>query len=229
LVAAVALLLVRATSAPAATMEAGASDGSGWRHDLAVAAQSVVVNRTHLLVVVFSILPPSVLAASNALLPVFAKEQLGAGPLGFGLLEGVWGGGALLAGIAISRLAGRMKDELRLLVLSLLAIAATMLVFSVITRMSYSLPASMLLGLAISCSGILFPAYVQARTEEAVLGRVLSGVQFASSVVQLLFLMVIGVGGAFVSAGFLFAAMAFATLASAALLSLLLRRIREAA
>ncbi|OEJ24412.1 hypothetical protein AR457_07580 [Streptomyces agglomeratus] len=214
---------------PAVQDGPAAPAGSGWRHDLGVAARSVAANRTHLLVVMFSILPLSVLAASNALLPVFAKEQLGAGPVGFGLLEGAWGGGALLAGMVISRFAGRITDELRLLVHSLVAIAVTMLVFSVIAEMSYSLPASVLLGLAISCSGILFPAYVQARTEPAVLGRVLSGIQFASSIVQLLLLAAIGVGGTFAPAWSMFAAMALATLLSAALLSVLLRRARRAA
>ncbi|MFF7337751.1 MFS transporter [Streptomyces sp. NPDC008163] len=216
-----------------ATAEAGAAAGAQsrrrLRHDLAVAARSVAADRLTLLVTVFSILPPSLLAASNALLPVFTKEQLGAGPVGFGLIEGIWGGGALLAGIALSRLAGRITDELRLLVRSLLAVAATMLVFSLIERMSFSLPASMMLGLAISCSGILFPAYVQSRTEESVLGRVLSGVQFASSVMQLLMLAAIGVGGAFAPAWFMFAAMAVMTLLSAVLLSVLLRRTRAAA
>ncbi|MEU1480932.1 MFS transporter [Streptomyces sp. NPDC001668] len=223
LAAAVALQLVPAAASPAVAAE---SSRSGVWHDLAVAARSIARDRVHLLVTVFSILPPSVLAASNALLPVFTKERLGAGPVGFGLLEGVWGGGALLAGIAISRLAGRITDELRLLVHSLLAIATTMLVFSLITQLSYSLPASLLLGLSISCSGILFPAYVQARTEEAVLGRVLSGIQFASSIVQLLMLAAIGVGGAFAPAWSMFAALALITLLTAVLLSVLVRRTR---
>ncbi|MGW6704010.1 MFS transporter [Streptomyces sp. NPDC054956] len=226
LAAAGCLQLVPGAAAPAVS-EGGA--GGGWRQDLAVAAKVVAADRTHLLVTVFSILPPSVLAAANVLLPVFAKDQLGAGPAGFGLLEGVWGVGALLGGVLISRYAARIRDELRTLVLSLLAVAGTMLVFAVIPRMGLSLVAATALGLTLSCSSILFPAYVQAKTPDAVLGRVLSGVQFASSVVQLLFAVAIGIGGAFVPAWLMFAVMALSLTASAALLWALLRRTGRAA
>ncbi|MBT2447842.1 MFS transporter [Streptomyces sp. ISL-43] len=224
LAAAACLLFVPRAAAPAAAQSPAARNG--WRQDLAIAAQVVAADRTHLLVTVFSILPPSILAAANVLLPVFAKDQLGAGPAGFGLLEGVWGGGALLGGVLISRYAGRIRDELRTLVLSLLAVAGTMLVFAVIPRMGWSLAAATALGLTLSCSSILFPAYVQAKTPDAVLGRVLSGVQFASSVVQLLFAVAIGIGGAFVPAWLMFAVMALSLTAAAALLSALLRRAR---
>ncbi|MFD7130607.1 MFS transporter [Streptomyces sp. NPDC059894] len=220
LTAAAALQLVPAATS-GGTPVAGKT--GGWRHDLVVAVRVVSDSRTHLLIAVFSILPPSVLAASNTLLPVFAKERLGAGATGFGVLEGIWGGGALLAGVLISRTAGRMRSELRALVVSLLATGVTMLAFSFITEMGLSLPASMLLGFTLSCSGILFPAYVQSKTPDAVLGRVLSSIQFASAVVQLVFAAAIGIGGAFVPAWPMFSAMALLLVGSAVLLALLLR------
>jgi MFS family permease len=200
----------------------GAREQAQFLRALAHAAAMLSKDRTTMWVTIFCVLPPSALATANILLPVFCRQRLGTGATGFGVIEAVWGVGAMASGMAISRWAVRIRREHRSLVTSLLMSGAAMAAFSLITNYAGSVAAAIALGFALSCSGVLFPAFVQSHTPEVILGRVLSGIQFSSSAVQLVFYITLWSVGNTVPSWTLFLSMGVIMTASAPLLALLL-------
>lgn len=205
------------------TPGAGSSGEAGFLRAMALAARTVSANRITLWVTVLSVLPPSTLAAANVLLPVFCHQRLGTGATGFGVVEAVWGVGAMVSGAAISRWSGLIRKELRVLIATLLLSGTTMVVFSLVSTFAGSVASAIALGFALSCSGVLFPAYVQANTPERVLGRVLSAIQFTSSAVQMVFYVCLWGWGGQVPSWTLFLALGLALTASAPILLFLVK------
>src|SRR3984893_8480544 len=113
------------------------------------------------------------LGGVTALLPIFARDILGTGPWGLGLLRSAPAVGALamsgvLAHVSLVRRVGQM------LFASLAAFGLSILVFAVSRSLPLSLAALVVYGASDSISVVIRNSLVQMRTPNEMLGRVLA-------------------------------------------------------
>jgi hypothetical protein len=105
-----------------------------------------------------------------ALLPLYAREELGLGPAGYGLLLGFFGAGAVAAGVILPGMRARLGPQ-RLTTVSALGYGAAMIALGAAPRLPSAAPALALAGagwLALlttlsAAAQMTLPAWVRAR------------------------------------------------------------------
>jgi MFS family permease len=111
------------------------------------------------------------LGGATALLPIYARDILGTGPGGLGLLRAAPAIGALLMSLALARRPIE-RNAGPVLFGSILVFAVATLVFGVSTSLALSLAALGVLGASDLLSMIIRQSMVQIRTPDAMRGRV---------------------------------------------------------
>lgn len=123
-----------------------------------------------------------------ALLPLYAREQLGLGPAGYGLLLGFFGAGAVAAGVALPRLRSRFGPQ-RVTTLSALGYAAAMIALGAVPTLPVAAAALALAGagwLALlttlsAAAQMVLPAWVRARGLSVYLLVLMGGLALGSA------------------------------------------------
>jgi MFS family permease len=111
------------------------------------------------------------LGGATALLPIFAKDILGTGPWGLGLLRSAPAIGALIASVILTRYS--ITHSLGRVMFACVALfGAATVVFGLSTSFVLSLAALTVLGAADAVSVVIRFALVQVETPDAMLGRV---------------------------------------------------------
>ena len=111
------------------------------------------------------------LGGATALLPVYARDILGAGPTGLGLLRAAPAVGALLTSIVLARYPLE-RGIGRTLFRAVMVFGAATIVFGLSTSLSLSLVALSVLGAADVVSVVIRASLVQLRTPDEMRGRV---------------------------------------------------------
>ncbi len=109
----------------------------------------------------------------TALLPIFAKDVLGTGPWGLGLLRSAPAVGALIASIVLARWSIEAKAG-KILFMSVAAFGVSISVFSLSTSLILSLIALVGYGASDAISVVIRHSMVQTRTPNEMLGRVIT-------------------------------------------------------
>lgn len=136
-----------------------------------LAGFSYVRHRPRLLGVITLDLFVALLGGVTALLPIYAKDILMAGPIGLGLLRSAPAIGALTMSIALSHLPVERHIGLKMFAVVALFGAATML-FAVSTWLPLSMVALAILGAADAVSVVIRFTLVQIETPDQMRGRV---------------------------------------------------------
>jgi len=113
------------------------------------------------------------LGGVTALLPIFAKDILGTGPWGLGLLRSAPAVGALLMSIALTRFAFDRKAGVILFGATVI-FGISILVFALSTSLILSLGALTIYGAMDAVSVVIRHSLVQLRTPDDMLGRVMA-------------------------------------------------------
>jgi MFS family permease len=161
-----ALLMTRVRARPALT---GVEPAAG-QDDLLAGFSYLRANRFVLGAIsldLFAVL----LGGVTALLPIFARDILAAGPAGLGLLRSGPAMGAVFIGLILARHPPR-RNVGKIMLSSVAAYGAATLVFAVSTNLWLSLAAMMALGGFDMVSIVLRQTMIQLRTPEAMRGRV---------------------------------------------------------
>ena len=108
----------------------------------------------------------------TTLLPVFARDVLGAGSAGLGLLMSGFGAGAFLGSLALAA-APRLKGAGHLLIFSVLLWHASMVAFSFSTSFPFSLAILVVTGAAYSATLVLIVTVMFAIAQPVFRGRVM--------------------------------------------------------
>lgn len=108
-----------------------------------------------------------------ALLPIFAEDILGVGPIGLGLLRTAPAVGALLAVLATTRLVPRRRAG-AILLIAVAIFGVSMLVFGLSTSFVLSLAALFVAGLADGVSVVIRLVILRVESPEALRGRIAS-------------------------------------------------------
>ncbi|MBO9498282.1 MAG: MFS transporter [Novosphingobium sp.] len=111
--------------------------------------------------------------AVQALLPLVARDQLGRGEIGFGLMFGAFGVGAVIAALWVSGLRRRFGPEAIVTVASLIAAFATALL-ALAPNLELAMTASFLAGCGHVSALTSLNVAIQMRSPDELLGRVLS-------------------------------------------------------
>ncbi|HEU4727035.1 MAG TPA: MFS transporter [Kofleriaceae bacterium] len=140
----------------------------------------------------FAAIPGSLIWGFNVVLPAFAKDVLGTGAFGYGLMDAAWGVGAFCAGLLCTRLPSA-NDSHRYHAHSLWLLGGATVAFA----LGPNLPATMVLsagtgGIALG-SLVLHQAYIQARSPPTHTGRIMAMSQLVLSALWLA--VALGVGG----------------------------------
>jgi MFS transporter, DHA3 family, tetracycline resistance protein len=140
----------------------------------------------------FAAIPGSLIWGFNIVLPTFAKDVLGTGAFGYGLMDAAWGVGAFCAGLLCTRLPSA-NDSHRYHAVSLWLLGGATVAFA----WGPNLPATMVLsagtgGIALG-SLVLHQAYVQAQAPPTHTGRIMAMSQLVLSALWLA--VALGVGG----------------------------------
>lgn len=140
----------------------------------------------------FAAIPGSLIWGFNVVLPIFAKDVLGTGAWGYGLMDAAWGVGAFCAGLLCTRLPG-VNDSHRYHAASLWLLGGATVAFA----LGPNLPATLVLstgtgGIALG-SLVLHQAYVQAQSPPTHTGRIMAMSQLVLSALWLA--VALGVGG----------------------------------
>jgi MFS family permease len=114
-----------------------------------------------------------VFGGATALLPIYAKDILHAGPVGYGLLSGSLDFGALLMSVALVALPPVQRPG-RALIGAVLGFALGTIVFGFSRNFALSLVAYMLIGIADQVSVVMRSTTVQLATPDELRGRVSS-------------------------------------------------------
>jgi MFS family permease len=170
---------------------ASATSRGTVREELVEGLRLLVEDRLLLWVGVFSALPTIMIGVVNVIQAPFARDALQAGAVGFGLLDASFGAGALVGSLLSLRLLAKVKG-VGLHSQVLMATGLLGLLLSVMPELRSALATNALLGISVILANIIYPAFVQARTPGSHVGRVLSTVQWLSSVVYLLALLGVG-------------------------------------
>jgi MFS transporter, DHA3 family, macrolide efflux protein len=139
----------------------------------------------------------STIQTVNVLLVPFVKNVLGLEADALGLIDAAWAVGAVAAGFTIAGLVKRFGRE-KLMVFSPLAVAATLIIFSLSSSIWMALLTYAFAGFFIR-SNILYRTTAQERTNLDFQGRVESIVGVVSSLIALLIFMAMGALQEFVS------------------------------
>ena len=132
-----------------------------------------VVHRQALLGVMTLDLFAVIFGGATALLPIYAKDILHAGPVGYGLLSGSLDFGALLMSIALVALPPIQRPG-RALLWAVLGFGAATIVFGLSRSFALSLVAYMLIGISDQVSVVMRLTTVQMATPDDLRGRVSS-------------------------------------------------------
>ena len=108
----------------------------------------------------------------TSLMPVFARDVLGTGSAGLGMLMSAFGIGALIGSIFLASLRD-LKSAGKLLILSVIAWHATMLVFSASHSLYLSLSILLLTGMAFSSTQVMMLTVILRNTLPDFRGRIL--------------------------------------------------------
>ncbi|MGH2632994.1 MAG: MFS transporter [Tepidiformaceae bacterium] len=114
-----------------------------------------------------------IFGGATALLPIYAKDILHAGPVGYGLLSGSLDFGALMMSIALVALPP-VKRPGRALMAAVLGFGLGTVVFGLSRNFALSLVAYMLIGIADQVSVVMRTTTVQLATPDELRGRVSS-------------------------------------------------------
>lgn len=116
----------------------------------------------------------------NALLPAFVSRELGGGPQDFGLIEGAWGGGALLGGILLSYVVRRV-DQHRISVAGPACLSVLILFFLAAQTTAHAMAGYFVLGIFVCAVGINTNALLAAEVKPAYFGKIKSFIYMCTS------------------------------------------------
>jgi predicted MFS family arabinose efflux permease len=137
----------------------------------ALAGFDFVRSRSRLLGVISLDLFVVLLGGATALLPIFAKDILEAGPIGLGLLRSAPAIGALLTALVLSRFPVERHIGRKMFV-SVAVFGAATVVFALSTSLPLSIGALAVLGAADAVSVVIRFTLVQVETPDEMRGRV---------------------------------------------------------
>lgn len=137
----------------------------------ALAGFDYVRSRSRLLGVISLDLFVVLLGGATALLPIFAKDILAAGPIGLGLLRSAPAVGALLTALVLSRFPVERHIGRKMFV-SVAVFGAATVVFGLSTSLAVSIGALAVLGAADAVSVVIRFTLVQIETPDEMRGRV---------------------------------------------------------
>lgn len=150
--------------------DAGASRKAGFGKSVSfVMSRPIIVAMLALSLLPLILLGPFV----TGLLPVYASEVYDVGPAGLGLLTSALGAGATL-GIIVLASFGAIRNQLRVVIVTLALAGGAMAGFSFSPSMVLALPLLMLMSAAASTSMTLGGAAIQSLTPGSMRGRVSS-------------------------------------------------------
>jgi len=130
------------------------------------------------------------IVSANVLLVALADNILHAGPVGFGLLEGGWGLGAILGGLLASQLPQRWR--LTLYGLSLAGLAIGHVLMPLIAFLVAAVFFQVLFGFFRAISGVVAQATLMAIVPRHFMGRTQSAIAILTTVLQILMSFALG-------------------------------------
>lgn len=130
------------------------------------------------------------IVSANVLLVALADNILHAGPVGFGLLEGGWGLGAILGGLLASQLPQRWR--LTLYGLSLAGLAIGHVLMPLIAFLVAAVFFQVLFGFFRALSGVVAQATLMAIVPRHFMGRTQSAIAILTTVLQILMSFALG-------------------------------------
>ena len=130
------------------------------------------------------------IVSANVLLVALADNILHAGPVGFGLLEGGWGLGAILGGLLASQLPQRRR--LTLYGLSLAGLAIGHVLMPLIAFLVAAVFFQVLFGFFRALSGVVAQATLMAIVPRHFMGRTQSAIAILTTVLQILISFALG-------------------------------------
>jgi MFS family permease len=136
-------------------------------------------NRAVLGLLVITFIPLLLVTPYVSLLPVFAKDVLGSGPLGLGLLASALGWGSLIGIAAFTVLGSNPPHRGSLMLLGLMLYLSFALAFTQSTHLWLSFACLVVAGIFNSIWYVLLQTLIQLLTADAVRGRVLGVWQMA--------------------------------------------------
>ncbi len=146
------------------------------RLPLARALRAVAANQTVLAVLLITMVMNGCGLPYQFLLPVIARQELGVGPVAYGLLGSAAGLGALFSAFVVGavppRLAGRVFSGGSLLLL------CAIIVFAVSRSYALSISALFVSGVGFACFAVLQTSVILQRTPSELRGRALGAVSF---------------------------------------------------
>ncbi|MFE7437610.1 MFS transporter, partial [Streptomyces tendae] len=110
--------------------------------------------------------------------PWLAAERYGAGPATFGVMLSMWTAGSL-GGVVLAGALSRMPSINRLLLVVAAVIGTALVALGLAPGMIVAGAALLLMGVGAGCFNVLVMTWLQERTDQAVLGRLMSFVELA--------------------------------------------------
>jgi MFS transporter, DHA3 family, macrolide efflux protein len=177
-----------------ATHHSAGERRASFATDLDDGVRTLVANGKLLVIGLLSLFPFTFVGVVNVLEAPFARDVLGVGVVGFGLLDAAFGLGSMVGGYICVRMLGDSSGTRRYSVVLLLA-GGWGVVLALMPRLEGALAANLLLGLCITCANVVYPAFVQTRTPPTHVGRVTSTLQWVGSIAFGLVVLIVGLLG----------------------------------